>query len=653
LFYPNCWISQTLLLLPKPLLLDHLYDQHFRGILFETEDLSNTLTILELQNISLSHVASPIRTARALVVWNSAQSRCLGFCGQERFTIFRFNPSITISREILQPHAPRNPPEIRLKILKHLLVIHKDRTVEVESGFVDMDEVRRRNEEITRSWSQTEFLTHSIPSFKPKRIQCKPSFYPNILRVCQQLYTEGKHVFHQHNRFITVSGPLNTMVNFKRCLMRLGNFKAWNARVPRKNQGPNGLRNFYFAQGWSFAFWDQGQFSPRVRLAAKPSGNEQPLGVRGEILPCMEVHLDVQAKNDTTVLLMGANLPYICEALHRTLPHFLGFSYPCSLELKFRSDLANNKLGQLFNAEMIESARVDEVNVWHAYIPFLRALCAYVDNISFGQGTVDPEMSYLGHLVGDWTNRMKFQRWPEAFRSNLTQVKSLFDQAEQLIVEGRCDQARTELEFLLKMLYVIFEAEARHYRSTPPTWTLRQTIFQTYLRIAMLPTRLEVKKWNYDAPPTENELVDAEQTQQLLLAGRENLTLAHVSPALDWPARIALRLAQLAYAMDDDQSVFQWLIEALSHVVVGEMIALMDPLSVSWASVQVQAKQILLADLTCVKRLWRMKKYNHRRVRKRQFQLVESVIQARYGPLMRCYLPSDWLENVCQRPSQE
>ena len=37
---------------------------------------------------------------------------------------------------------------------------------------------------------------------------------------------------------------------------------------------------------------------------------------------------------------------------------------------------------------MIQSARVDEVGVWEAYIPFLRDLCALVDNISFGEAAV-------------------------------------------------------------------------------------------------------------------------------------------------------------------------------------------------------------------------------------------------------------------------
>ena len=83
------------------------------------------------------------------------------------------------------------------------------------------------------------------------------------------------------------------------------------------------------------------------------------------------------------------------------------------------------------------------------------------------------------------------------------------------------------------------------------------------------------------------------------------------------------------------------------------MITLMDPLTVNWASVQLRAKKILHWDQFCVKHIVADEEGNYRRVRMRQFQLVESVIEARYGPLMRCYLPPDWLENACHPEPSE
>ena len=136
---------------------------------------------------------------------------------------------------------------------------------------------------------------------------------------------------------------------------------------------------------------------------------------------------------------------------------------------------------------------------------------------------------------------MKLQSWPKVYRSHLMQVKSLFDQAEQFIAEGRCDQARTYLEFLLKMLHALFEGETHCYRPMPPTWALHQMIFQTYLRIGMLPaTVAEAEGWNKGKRPADNVRLNTQQLNSCLFSGIQNLALAHVSPALDWPARIAL-----------------------------------------------------------------------------------------------------------------
>lgn len=558
-------------------------------------------------------------------------------------------PRLPFPEKPCSPSLLGIPREIRVKILKHLLVLDDYWTLVREPLSLDEPVLTWRMSQISRNWSRTGSFGNTIPLFKRKRIESKSSFYLNILRVCKQLYTEGRDVFHQQNRFITVSGQLEIVRDFTSHLAGLGNFKRWSARVSGKIPETSYfmVRNG-FAEWW-WKPWEQGRLSPLVRLAAASSENERPPVATGELIPWMEVHLGEPSMSDSTALVMAENLPYICQALYQTLQGDSDSEFTDSLSLKFHSKLSANRPGQTFHTEMIRSATVDGVNVWEAYTQFLRTMCAMADNVSFGDGATDPETSYLGRLLSDWTKEGKSQDWQEVFRSNLVLVQSLFDRAEQSIVEGRWDRAKTKLEFLLSMLLVIFDSEVslRNYVASP-TWTLHQTIFQTYVRIAMLPTQLEVKMRDTNALPTENYRVDARLTRHMLFVGIENLVLAHVSPAIDWPARISLRMAQLGYAIGDDQDVFEWLIDALSYVIVGEMIVLMDPLTVCWASAQTQAKQILLDDGICAQREWRTKKYNHRRARKRQIDLVEGVIQARYGPLMRCVLPFDWLENACE-----
>ena len=204
-------------------------------------------------------------------------------------------PRLPLPERSYSPTLLGIPQELRIKILKHLLVFDKDRSVEIPSEFINImlltEDVRRRNLEITHSWTQAGFLEAeaqlwswespgiSIPDFSPKRIECKPSFHPNILRVCHQLYHEGKTVFHQQNKFITASGPLEKMRMFEENLTQLGNLKWWNARVCGKTEELKNSQDLYDLQEWDVGSgWAVGSEDrrPWVRLAAEPSENEQP-----------------------------------------------------------------------------------------------------------------------------------------------------------------------------------------------------------------------------------------------------------------------------------------------------------------------------------------------------------------------------------------